>query len=93
MNASTRWTRLAFIVTTLAALGACEKTEPSRFYLLSPIVAPAPGGGRFVGQVDKLPAYIVVAPFDLVLEGSLGAYGRGATGSAFELDEEFVLDS
>ncbi len=46
------WARLALITATLTIVGACEKTEPSRFYLLSPIAAPAPGGGSSPAHPD-----------------------------------------
>ncbi len=37
MKAGAKWVRLALISAALTVVGACEKTEPSRFYLLSPI--------------------------------------------------------
>jgi len=39
MKVPAKWGRLTLIGATLIFVGACNKTEPSRFYLLSPISA------------------------------------------------------
>ncbi len=46
------WARLALITATLTIVGACEKTEPSRFYLLSPITASGASGSIVPAHPD-----------------------------------------
>ena len=62
MKAFAKWNRLTLIGAMLILVGACNKTEPSRFYLLSPISATG-------ANVKEIPAHpdlaLAIGPIQL----------------------------